>query len=82
VTLAAAGGAVALGITTNRRFDDLRNTCGKKAVGCTDAEINEILDRSRLVNVLWGVAGAGALATGIAAYATSREAGVSVAMRF
>jgi tetratricopeptide (TPR) repeat protein len=82
VTLAAAGSAIALGITTNRRFDDLRNTCGAKATGCPQEDVDEILTRSRLVNVLWGVAGAAAVATGIAVYATSREAGVSVAMRF
>jgi tetratricopeptide (TPR) repeat protein len=81
-TVAAAGGAIAMGITTNRRFDDLRSTCGAREVGCTDAEVSEILTRSRIVNVLWAVAGAGALATGIAAYATSREAGVSVSMKF
>lgn len=82
LTLAAAGSAVALGVSTNRRFDDLRDTCGQKLAGCTDAQIDEILTRSRIVNVLWGVAGAAALATGIAAYASTREAGVRVSMRF
>jgi len=82
VTLAAVAGAVTMGVTTNRRFDDLRSTCGAKPAGCTDEEVDEILARSRVVNVLWGVAGAAALATGIAFYATSREAGVSVAMKF
>jgi tetratricopeptide (TPR) repeat protein len=82
VTLAAVAGAVTMGVTTNRRFDDLRKTCGGEPAGCTDEEVDEILTRSRVVNVLWGVAGAAALATGIAFYATSREAGVSVAMKF
>jgi hypothetical protein len=82
LTAAAAGGAVALGVTTNRRFDQLRDSCGRTSAGCADGDISDIRTRSRIVNVLWAVAGVSALVTGIAVYATSREAGVAVAMKF
>jgi hypothetical protein len=82
LTLALAGGATAVGLTTNTRYDQLSNGCGKTTGGCSDASVNDIRTRSRAVNLLAALAGVSAVATGIAFFATSSEAGATVAMRF
>jgi tetratricopeptide (TPR) repeat protein len=82
LTVGFAGGATALTLHTNRRYDDLRERCGNTAGGCTDAQIDQIRQRGLLVNVLWGLTGVSAVATGIAIYATGDETGASVAFRF
>jgi tetratricopeptide (TPR) repeat protein len=82
-TLAFAGGAAALGLQTNDRFESLRNSCGRNPAGCSDSQINDIRTRGRLVNGLLILSGISAIATGIAIYATSgNEASAQVAFRF
>jgi tetratricopeptide (TPR) repeat protein len=82
LTLAFAGSATALGLATNSRFGELRESCGRRPSGCSQEAVTEIQNRSRLVTALWALAGVSAVATGVGVYVTSREAGVSVALKF
>jgi tetratricopeptide (TPR) repeat protein len=81
LTVALAGGATALGLSVNHRFEHLRDTCGR-AGGCTDEQKSELRTRVTFTNVLWALAGVSAVATGIGFLVGPREAGVSVTRRF
>jgi tetratricopeptide (TPR) repeat protein len=82
LTVGFAGGATALTLHTNKRYDDLRDSCGNSSGGCSDGQIDQIRKRGLLVNALWALTGVSAVATGIAIYATGEETGASVAFRF
>jgi hypothetical protein len=82
VTVGLAGAATAATLTSNARYNELRDGCGRTAQGCSDGQINDIRNRGRVVNVLWGLTGVSAVVTGIAIYATSDGASATVAMRF
>ncbi len=81
-TVALAGGATALGVMTNRRYDELRTTCGRTPAGCSSVAITDVQNRGRLVNVLAGLAGVAAVATGVAFFVTGEQTGVAVAGNF
>jgi tetratricopeptide (TPR) repeat protein len=63
-TVGLAGAATALTLTTNTRYNDLRDGCGRTPEGCSDSQITDIRNRSRVINVLWGLAGVSAVITG------------------
>jgi tetratricopeptide (TPR) repeat protein len=80
-TVALAGAAVAMGVSVNRRFESLRDTCGR-TTGCTDDQKSGLRTRVRVTNVLLALAGVSAVATGVSFFVGPREAEVAVAWRF
>jgi hypothetical protein len=81
VTAALAGGATVMGLSVNRRFEQLRDTCGR-TVGCSDQQKADLRTRITVTNVLWALAGVSAVATGVGFVVGPREAEVAVAWRF
>ncbi len=81
-TVAFAAGAIVAGLSANSRFNDLQSSCGQTAAGCSESQIDTVKSRAMLTNVLWVLAGASAVATGVSLYVDSREVGVSVALSF
>ena len=86
---AAAGGtvvfataAIVAGLSANSRFNELQSSCGATTAGCSESQIDSVKSRATLTDVLWVLAGASAVATGVSFYVDSREAGVSVALTF
>ena len=81
-TVLFTGGAVIAGVSANGKYSDLENGCGLTSAGCSESQIDAVKSRATLANVLWLLAGASAIATGVTFYIDSRESGVSVALRF
>jgi hypothetical protein len=86
---AAAGGtvlfttsAIVAGLAATSRFKDLQSSCGGTSAGCSESQIDGVKSRVALTDVLWILAGASAVATGVSFYVESREASVSVAWKF
>lgn len=77
-TWVAAGGAVVaggvgatIGYLAQKRFDDLKNSCGSGSStrpGCDEGDISSLKTRMTTANVLFGVAGAAAVTAGILFY--------------
>ena len=82
LTLALGVAATVSGLSASSRVDDLHNSCGQTAQGCTGAQIASVKDRAHLATVLWAVTGIAAVGTGVTVYANSREAGLSGLWRF
>jgi hypothetical protein len=84
-TLAFAGSATILGVSTNNRFDRLRTACGRQSGtrnGCPEENIEEIRTRARVINVLWALAGLSAMGTGASVYFGRDRAVASLALSF
>ncbi len=81
-TVALTAGAIIAGSSANSGFDNLTNTCGMTTAGCTEAQIGNVESRATLANVLWLLAAGSAAATGVFVYLDSRQAGVSMALKF
>lgn len=75
-------GAIVAGASANGRYSDLENGCGMTSTRCSESQIDTVKSRARLANVLWILAGASAVATGVTFYVDSRESSVSVALKF
>ena len=78
----STAGAIVAGSSANSGFDNLTNTCGMTTAGCTQAQIGDVEARATLANVLWLLAAVSAAATGVTVYLDSRQAGVSMALKF
>jgi tetratricopeptide (TPR) repeat protein len=81
LTAALAGGAVVMGLSVNRRFEHLRDTCGR-TVGCSEEQKSDLRTRITVTNVLWALAGVSAVATGVSFFVGRGGAEVAVARRF
>jgi hypothetical protein len=81
-TVLFTGGAVAAGLSANQKYRDLETGCGVSATGCSEGEIDGVQSRATLANVLWVLAGASAVATGVTFYMDGHEAGAAVALKF
>ena len=81
-TAAFTAGAIVTAKYANSGFDNLTNTCGMTTAGCTEAQIGNVESRATLANVLWLLAGLSAAATGVTVYLDTRQAGVSMALKF
>ena len=79
---ALAVGAVVTGLAASSRYDELRRTCGQTEQGCPTADIDDVKSRTLTANLLGAAAGVTALATGVAVYFNTREAGLSGLWRF
>ena len=79
-TALLAVGAVAAGVAMQSRFDSLEKSCGSasgKTSGCSQSEIDSVSWRGTTANVLWGLAAAGAVTTGVLFYVEGRAGTVS-----
>jgi len=79
-TALLAVGAVAAGVAMQSRFDSLEKSCGSssgKTSGCSQSEIDSVSWRGTTANVLWGLAAAGAVTTGVLFYVEGRAVTVS-----
>jgi tetratricopeptide (TPR) repeat protein len=80
ITVALAAAAIAEGISTDSTFSGLQSTCGKTR-SCTDSQIGGDRSKATTTNVLWGLAAASAVATGVSFYldlAGGKGAGISL----
>jgi hypothetical protein len=81
-TLALATGTVISGLSASSRFDELKNSCGQVALGCSQSEVDDVKSRARRTNVLLALTGVAALGTGVAVYFTMDSAGATGQWRF
>ena len=81
-TIALGAGAVVTGLQANRRYDQLKTSCGRTAEGCSAADIDQVKSSALTANLLWAAAGVGALATGVIVFVNAREAGFAGAWSF
>jgi hypothetical protein len=70
-----------MGLSVNRRFEHLRDTCGR-TVGCSEEQKSDLRTRITVTNVLWALAGVSAVATGVSFFVGRGGAEVAVARRF
>jgi tetratricopeptide (TPR) repeat protein len=79
-TAAFAVGAVIAGSLATARYDSLNASCGKTR--CSEDQIDSVKLRAHVADVLWGLAGAAAVATGVVVYLDNREGSASMALAF
>jgi len=82
VTVALTGGAVAAGMSTSSRYDELRSSCGRTPDGCDDQAIGGVKTRALLTNIFLVAAGISAIGTGVLFYLTPQDVGAKLAWRF
>jgi tetratricopeptide (TPR) repeat protein len=75
-------GAITTGVLARSKYNDLKGDCGKTPQGCSSGDIDGVKTRALLTNVLWGLAGAAAIGTGVMFYMTPHEASAQLAWRF
>jgi len=74
-TVLLAAGAVTAGILMRNKFDSLRSSCGagnSARPGCSQSDIDSVSSRQTTANVLWGLAGAAAVTTGVMFFVEGR----------
>jgi hypothetical protein len=76
-TVALGTVAIVSGLSASRRFDELKNSCGQTPDGCAADQVSDLRSRARSVGVLWALAGAAAVGTGITIYVNTSAAGFS-----
>jgi hypothetical protein len=79
-TVALTGLAAVLGWTMQARFDELKKYCGKDSPsqsGCAQSDIDSLNTQRVTTNVLWGLAGAAAITTGILFFVEGRPVAVA-----
>jgi hypothetical protein len=79
-TVALTGAAAIVGLSMRSRFDDLRSSCGKNSpqqAGCSAGDIDSLHTRKVTANVLWGLAGAAAVTTGVLFFVEGRAVTVT-----
>jgi hypothetical protein len=76
-TVALGIGAIVAGLSMQAKYDSLNSTCGSASTssGCTD--ISAVTVRRDIANVLWGLTGAAAIATGVLFYVEGRPVTVA-----
>jgi len=79
-TVALTGAAAIVGWTMQSRFDDLKKSCGRgsaEQLGCSNSDIDSLHTRKVTANVLWGLAGAAAVTTGVLFFVEGRPVTVA-----
>jgi hypothetical protein len=79
-TVLLAGSAAIVGTIVKSRFDDLKGSCGLGSpaqLGCSDSDISSLHTRKVTANVLWGLAGAAAVATGVLFFVEGHQVAVA-----
>jgi hypothetical protein len=70
-TALLAAGAITAGLAMQSKFNSLDKSCGDtsgKSSGCSQSEIDSVSWRGTTANILWGLAAAGAVTTGVLFY--------------
>jgi hypothetical protein len=75
-------GAVVAGLAANSKFNELHDSCGRTTAGCTESQIGTAKSRVAVTNVLWALAGAAAVTTGIVLYVDNHETGATLSWMF
>jgi hypothetical protein len=79
-TVALTGAAAAVGLSMQSRFDDLKGSCGRgspEQLGCSQSDIDSVHTLQVTANVLWGLAGAAAITTGVLFFVEGRPVAVA-----
>jgi hypothetical protein len=79
-TVLLTGAAAIVGTTMQSRFDELKSSCGRgsaQQLGCSESDIDSLHTRKVTANVLWGLAGAAALTTGVLFFVEGRPVTVA-----
>jgi hypothetical protein len=78
-TVLLAGAAVGVGVSVNSRYDELDRSCGASGTGegCGDGDLSSLRTRRNITNVLWAVAGAAAVTTGVLFFVEGRRVAVA-----
>jgi hypothetical protein len=79
-TVVLAGAAALVGLSMQSRFDDLKKSCGRgspEQLGCSQSDIDSVHTRQVTANVLWGLAGAAAITTGVLFFVEGRPVAVA-----
>lgn len=79
-TVLLTAGAITVGLLMQSKFDSLRKSCGiasQSTVPCSQSDIDSVSTRKTTANVLWGLAGAGAITTGILFFVEGRPVAVA-----
>lgn len=82
VTAALAASAITTGVLAQTKYNDLKDGCGRTSEGCSSGDIDGVKTRALVTNVLWGLAGAAAIGTGVMFYLTPRQASAQLAWSF
>ena len=78
-TVLLAAGAVTAGLVMQSKFNGLDKSCGSSSaahLGCSDGDVAAVRSLEVTANVLWGIAGAAAGATGVLFYWEGRRISV------
>lgn len=81
-TIALGAGAIVTGVQANRRYDQLKASCGRTTEGCSTSDIDQVKSSALTANLLWAATGVGAVATGVIVFVNAREAGFAGAWSF
>jgi hypothetical protein len=76
-TVALGTAAVLSGLSTDKRYDDLKSSCGQTTEGCPADQVSDLRSRARTDTILWALTGVAALGTGITVYVNTSAAGAS-----
>jgi hypothetical protein len=76
-TVLLTGAAAIVGLGVNSRFDELKSSCGSTEAGCSEGDIDSLRARKYTANVLWGLAGAAAVTTGVLFFVEGRPVAVA-----
>jgi tetratricopeptide (TPR) repeat protein len=60
--------AVTAGVAMQTKYDDLNKSCGSASanqLGCSDSNVNDVVTRRNVANVMWALAGVSAVTAGI-----------------
>ena len=83
-TAALSVAAIAEGLSVDSTFNSLKNSCGKTK-SCTDSQLSSDRSKTTVTNVLWGLAAASTVVTGVAfyfGYIGGGEAGIALTWRY
>jgi hypothetical protein len=60
-----AAGAIALSVSSNSLYNDLKSSCGGTAMGCSQSQVDSVKTRDHLSTAFWIATGAAAVATSV-----------------
>jgi hypothetical protein len=79
-TIVFAGAAAIFGARMQSRFDSLHGSCGsasQSTVACSKSDIDSVTTLKNTANILWGLAGASAVTTGVLFFVEGRPVTVA-----
>lgn len=76
-TAGLGAAAIVTGLSASSRYDELHDSCGKTAAGCSTADISDLKSRARRANILWALTSAAAVGAGVTFYLNVSASGAS-----